>query len=107
MCSSDLESCGFRDHHAELAALGVSVLGLSTQDTAYQREAVERLHLPYPILSDERLELTRALRLPTFEAGGLTLIKWLTLIVRDGVIADVVYPVFPPDQGAELALARL
>lgn len=86
---------------------GARIFGLSTQDSDYQREAVERLHLPYPILSDEALELTRALDLPTFDVEGLTLIKRVTLIVRDGVIADVVYPVFPPDRGAELALERL
>jgi peroxiredoxin len=101
------EACSFRDERARFAERGARVFGLSTQDTDYQREAVERLHLPYPVLSDARLELTRALRLPTFEAGGLTLIKRLTLIVRDGTIADVVYPVFPPDQGAALALSRL
>ena len=101
------EACSFRDERARFAERGARILGLSTQDTEYQREAVDRLHLPYPILSDERLELTRALRLPTFETDGLTLIKRITLIVRDGVIADVVYPVFPPDQGAELALSRL
>jgi peroxiredoxin len=102
------QSCAFRDLHKVLIEAGAArVFGLSTQDGAYQREAAERLHLPYPILSDERLELTRALRLPTFETDGLTLIKRTTLIVRDGVIADVVYPVFPPDQGAELALSRL
>jgi peroxiredoxin len=101
------EACSFRDERARFAERVARVFGLSTQDTDYQREAVERLHLPYPLLSDERLELTRALRLPTFEAGGLTLIRRLTLIIRDGTIADVVYPVFPPDQGAALALARL
>jgi peroxiredoxin len=101
------EACSFRDERARFAERGARVFGLSTQDTEYQREAVERLHLPYPLLSDERLELTRALGLPTFEVDGLTLIRRLTLIVRDGVIADLVYPVFPPDKGAELALARL
>jgi peroxiredoxin len=101
------EVCSFRDERARFAERGARILGLSTQDTEYQREAVERLRLPYPILSDERLELTRALGLPTFETDGLTLIKRLTLIVRDGAIADVVYPVFPPDQGAELALSRI
>jgi peroxiredoxin len=101
------EACSFRDKRARFAERGARVFGLSTQDTDYQREAVERLNLPYPLLSDARLELTRALRLPTFEAGGLTLIKRLTLIVRDGTIADVVYPVFPPDRGAALAMARL
>ena len=101
------EACSFRDERARFEAAGARVFGLSTQDTDYQREAVDRLHLPYTLLSDAGLELTRALRLPTFEAGGLTLIKRLTLIVRDGTIADVVYPVFPPDRGAALALARL
>ena len=101
------EACSFRDERARFAERGARVLGLSTQDTDYQREAVERLNLPYPLLSDAGLDLTRALDLPTFEAGCMTLIRRLTLIVRDGTIADVVYPVFPPDQGAELALSRL
>jgi peroxiredoxin len=101
------EACSFRDERARFEAVGARVFGLSTQDTDYQREAVERLHLPYPLLSDAGLELTRALDLPTFETAGLTLLERLTLIVRDGTIADVVYPVVPPDQGAELALSRL
>ena len=91
------ESCGFRDHHAELAGLGASVLGLSTQDTAYQREAVERLRLPFPLLSDASLALTRAARLPTFVAAGQTLVKRLTLLLDDGRVSHVWYPVFPPD----------
>jgi peroxiredoxin len=101
------EACSFRDERARFDALGVRVLGLSTQDTDYQREVVERLHLPYPLLSDADLRLTRALRLPTFQVDGMTLLKRLTLLVHDGRIADVLYPVFPPDQGAEQALARL
>lgn len=95
------QSCAFRDHHAELTALGVDhVFGLSTQDTNYQREAAERLHLPFPLLSDAALELTRALTLPTFEAGGMTLLKRLALIIDDGRITKVFYPVFPPDRNA-------
>ena len=94
------ESCGFRDHHAELAALGASVLGLSTPDTAYQQEAVERLRLPFPLLSDASLALTRAVRLPTFVAAGETLVKRLTLLVDDGRVTHVWYPVFPPDSHA-------
>lgn len=95
------QSCAFRDHFAELRALGVGHLfGLSTQDTGYQREAAERLHLPFPLLSDERLELTRAMGLPTFEAGGMTLLKRFTLVVEDGVVRHVFYPVFPPDRSA-------
>src|SRR4051794_13880688 len=68
------QSCSFRDHFAELTALGANhVFGLSTQSTPYQKEMVERLHLPFPVLSDEKLELARAVRLPTFEVAGLTL----------------------------------
>ena len=101
------ESCGFRDHHGELAALGVSVLGLSTQDTAYQQEAVERLGLPFALLSDSSLALTRAARLPTFVAGGQTLVKRLTLLVDDGRVSHVWYPVFPPDRHAADVVRRL
>jgi peroxiredoxin len=101
------EACSFRDEKARFEAVGARVFGLSTQDTDYQREAVERLHLPYPLFSDAGLRFARALRLPTFEVEGMTLIKRLTLIVRDGRVADVVYPVFPPDRGAELALERI
>lgn len=81
--------------------MGVDVYGLSTQTTAYQREAAERLHLPYELLSDADLELVRALDLPTFETGSMTLIKRLTMIVANGVIEKVFYPVFPPDKNAE------
>lgn len=102
------QSCGFRDHHAELKALGVAYLyGLSTQDTAYQREAVERLHLPFSILSDEKLRLARAMRLPTFEIAGMTLLKRMALVIDDGTIAKVFYPVFPPDRNAEEVIAWL
>jgi peroxiredoxin len=95
------QNCAFRDHFAELKASGVSaVYGLSTQDTAYQCEAAERLHLPFAILSDERLALTNALRLPTFTVGTMVLLKRLTLVLRDGEIVKTFYPVFPPDQNA-------
>jgi len=95
------QSCAFRDHFAELQRLGVAQLfGLSTQDTAYQAEAAARLHLPFPLLSDAGLALTRALRLPTFEVDGMTLLKRLTLVIDGGRIAHVFYPVFPPDQNA-------
>jgi peroxiredoxin len=102
------QSCAFRDHFAELRALGVSRLfGLSTQATAYQREAAERLRLPFPLLSDERLDLTRAMRLPTFEAAGMVLLKRLTLVLRDGAVEQVFYPVFPPDRSAADVIAWL
>ncbi|QXX74800.1 peroxiredoxin [Methylovirgula sp. HY1] len=102
------QSCAFRDHFAEMQALGVAHLfGLSTQDGAYQREAAARLHLPFPLLSDEHLDLARAMRLPTFETSGLTLLKRLTLVIKDGVVEHVFYPVFPPDQNADEVLAWL
>ena len=95
------QSCAFRDHFAELKKLGVSHLfGLSTQDTAYQREAAARLHLPFAILSDAAGLLTSAMKLPTIEVDGMTLLKRLTLIMDDGKIRHVFYPVFPPDQNA-------
>jgi peroxiredoxin len=102
------QSCAFRDHFAELKARGVNRLfGLSTQDTAYQREAAERLHLPFPILSDEHFSLTEALRLPTFQTSRMTLLKRLTLVIDDGKIEQVFYPVFPPDRNASDVIAWL
>jgi len=102
------QSCSFRDHFAELKALGVNHLfGLSSQDTSYQREVAERLHLPFPILSDEHLSLTSALRLPTFQTSGMTLLKRLTLMIHDGKIEHVFYPVFPPDRNASDVIAWL
>jgi peroxiredoxin len=102
------QSCGFRDHFAELKALGVShVVGLSTQDTGYQREAAERLHLPFPVLSDADLKFTHALKLPTFSAAGMTLLKRMSLVSDDGAIVKAFYPVFPPDKNAEEVIAWL
>ena len=102
------QTCAFRDLFAELKAAGASyVFGLSTQDNASQTEMASRLHLPFPVLSDEKLELTSALRLPTMDAAGLTLIKRLTLIIDDARITHVFYPVFPPDQNASEVLAWL
>jgi len=101
------ESCGFRDHFAELAALGAGVYGISTQDTEYQHEAAERLRLPFGLLSDAGLELAGALRLPTFEFEGVRLLKRVTLVVHEGRIEHVFYPVFPPDRHAEEVLGWL
>src|SRR5579871_2739073 len=95
------QTCAFRDLFSELKAAGARhVFGLSTQSNAYQLEMASRLHLPFPVLSDEKLELTRALNLPTMEVAGLTLIKRLALIIDDGRITQVFYPVFPPDRNA-------
>jgi peroxiredoxin len=102
------QSCGFRDHFADLKALGVAqVFGLSTQDSDYQREAAERLHLPFPILSDAGLKLTHAMKLPTFSAAGMTLLKRMALVIDDGTITKAFYPVFPPDKNAAEVVAWL
>jgi len=101
------ESCSFRDHHCDLTAAGARVLGVSTQTLEDQREAASRLRLPYPLLSDADLALARALSLPTFEAAGHVLLRRLTLVVRDGVVEKVWYPVFPPDSHAQEVLSWL
>jgi peroxiredoxin len=95
-----LESCGFRDHHAELASLGARVFGLSTQSSENQREARERLGLPFELLSDEDLAFARALGMPTFEVEGRKLLRRLTMVVEEGRIEHVFYPMFPPDAHA-------
>src|SRR6185437_9540789 len=95
------QTCSFRDLFAELRSAGAQyVFGLSTQSNAYQTEMALRLHLPFPVLSDEQLELTRALNLPTMEVAGLVLIKRMALIIDDARITHVFYPVFPPDRNA-------
>jgi peroxiredoxin (alkyl hydroperoxide reductase subunit C) len=86
--------------HAQFTDLGARVIALSTQSPDFQREMAERLHLPFPVLSDERLELTNALHLPTFETSGWTLVKRTTLVIEDGRVRHVFYPVFPPDSHA-------
>ena len=101
------QSCSFRDHKAELDGLNVNIFGLSTQDSSYQQEAVQRLHLPFELLSDHDFVLTEALRLPTFTAGGMRLTKRVTLILLDGQIEKVFYPVFPPDRNADDVIAWL
>lgn len=102
------QTCAFRDLFADLKAAGAQhVFGLSTQSNAYQSEMAGRLHLPFPVLSDEALELTHALNLPTMEVAGLVMIKRLALIIDDGRITHVFYPVFPPDRNAGDVLAWL
>ena len=103
------QSCAFRDHHRELKDLGADhVFGLSNQDSGYQQEVVDRLHLPFTILSDAELRFTNTLQLPTFKveaaAGVMTLIKRLTLIIDDGKIRHCFYPVFPPDENAQAVI---
>lgn len=106
-CST--EACDFRDHFDDLAEAGVSaVFGFSSQDRDYQAEVVERLRLPFAMLSDEDFRLADALRLPTFAAEGYErLYARLTLIVRDGVVEHVFYPIFPPNTHARQVLGWL
>jgi peroxiredoxin len=98
------QTSSFRDHYEEISELSADVFGLSTQTTQYQREMAERLHLPFEILSDSEFKLCDALRLPTFEVEGMGLVKRITLILRDGRIEHVFYPVFPPDESASQVL---
>lgn len=101
------QSCSFRDHHAELSALGSAVFGLSTQTTDYQKEMAERLHLPFRVLSDAHFAFCEALRLPTFQVDGMRLVKRVTMIAEKGTIARVHYPVFPSDTDAAWVMEQL
>jgi len=101
------QSLGFREVFGQFRETGVEVFGLSTQSTEYQREAAERLKLPFELLSDEGLALTRALGLPTFQHAGMTLLRRLSMVVKAGIIVKVFYPVFPPDENAGEVLAWL
>ncbi|KAF8313790.1 hypothetical protein DL93DRAFT_2080650 [Clavulina sp. PMI_390] len=103
------ELCGIRDSIKPLLALApnLHIFGLSTQDTTYQAEVVERLHLPYPILSDVDFALCDALKLPTFEAAGMKLMKRHTLLIIDGVVKSVDYPIFPSHTAAARAVELL
>jgi peroxiredoxin len=102
------EACDFRDHHQDLLDAGAShILGISSQESDYQRELVGRLQLPFPMLSDTRMSLEDALGVPTFRADGMTLFKRLTLVIRNAVIEHVFYPVFPPNEHAQQVLAWL
>jgi peroxiredoxin len=101
------EACGFRDQLGSFRSVQVDVLGLSGQPAGQQRDAVERLRLPYPLLSDEQLQLAESLGLPTFEFHGQTYFKRVTLVVSQGRVEAALYPVFPPDQAAGQALAWL
>jgi peroxiredoxin/ribosomal protein S18 acetylase RimI-like enzyme len=94
------QTCGFRDLHSEFQALHCRVYGLSTQSPEFQQEMVARLHVPFPVLSDEKLELARALRLPTFTVAGQILLKRLVMVLENGRVKKVFYPVFPPDRSA-------
>lgn len=102
------EACDFRDHHADLLRAGASrVLGLSCQTTDYQRELVDRLHLPYPLLADPDLVCVRQLGLPTLEAAGRQYYARLTMVASGGTVEHVFYPVFPPDIHAREVVAWL
>jgi peroxiredoxin len=95
------QSCAFRDHATELKLAGADqIFGLSTQSSTYQAEAVERLHLPFLLLSDRDMLLTNALGLPTFQVGDATLLKRLTMVMSDDRVEHISYPIFPPDQNA-------
>ena len=101
------QSCAYRDSLDQFSALGASVVGISAQSPADQREFAEREHIPFALLSDTNLQLAAALRLPIFDAEGMTLYKRLTFVAEEGRIVKVFYPVFPPDRNASEVLAWL
>ena len=101
------QTCAFRDHYQELQALGADVMGLSVQSAEYQREMAERLHLPFPVVSDIDYQFQKALNLPTFVTAGMTLLKRLTLIANAGLIEAVHYPIFPSHSDAEWVINYL
>lgn len=101
------QSCSFRDHYQEIRALGADVIGLSVQNTAYQKEMAERLHLPFPVVSDIDYKFQKALKLPTFQVAGMTLLKRITLIAKSGIIESVHYPIFPSDSDPDWVIERL
>lgn len=101
------QSCAYRDRSDALVRLGARVFGLSTQTTEYQREMVQRLHLPFEVLSDHELKCVNALRLPTFRFAGETMTKRCTLLISGNKIEECFYPVFPPDGDAEKTLEWL
>jgi peroxiredoxin len=101
------QTCAYRDHYAELRARRATVFGLSTQTSDYQQEMTARLEVPFAVLSDHAFALTEALQLPTFEVAGMTLLKRLTIVARDGVIIGVHYPVFPSNADAAWVLEFL
>ena len=101
------QSCSFRDHHSELSALGADVFGLSAQDTEYQREMVERLHLPFLVLSDANFKFCELMRLPTFEVNGMRLLKRVTMIAENNTVMKVHYPIFPSDSDAPWVIEQL
>jgi peroxiredoxin len=101
------QSCSYRDHYQELQYRGAQVMGLSVQTTEYQKEMADRLHLPFPVLSDKNYEFQKALNIPTFVTAGMTLLKRVTLIANNGVIEAVHYPIFPSDSDALWVLEYL
>jgi len=101
------QSCSYRDALAEFTALGAEIVGISAQSAAEQNEFAQREHIPFPLLSDPELHLAESLGLPTFEAGGMTLYKRLTLVAEAGEIVKAFYPVFPPDRDASEVLGWL
>lgn len=101
------QSCAYRDSLAEFERLGTSLVGISAQNSEEQREFAEREHIPFPLLNDCGLRLAKHLGLPTFEAGGMTLYRRLTLITEAATVVKVFYPVFPPDRDAAGVLSWL
>ncbi len=98
------QALNFKEKYGDFEQKNIRLFGLSTQTTEYQQEMIKRLEIPFPILSDFDFKLTKLLKLPTFNVEGKILFKRLTMVVKDGVIVKVFYPVFPPNENAEEVL---
>ena len=98
------EAESFRDHYAAFQDLGFEIFGLSGQTQADQSAFAARVGLPFPVLSDADFTFADALQLPRFATGGVTYLRRITFIVRDGHIERTIYPVHPPDRHAQTLL---
>jgi DNA-binding HxlR family transcriptional regulator/peroxiredoxin len=103
-----LESTTYRDRFADFDALGVAIRGVSTQRPDQLRAFIDHANLQFPLLSDQDLALTAALRLPTFRASGVDRLKRLTLIIDPAsTIRAVQFPVVDPAGSVGEALIQL
>ncbi|MFI6050119.1 winged helix-turn-helix transcriptional regulator [Streptomyces violascens] len=103
-----LESCTFRDQLASFTAAGATVHGVSTQRPDEQRAFADKEALRFPLLSDAGLDLTAALRLPTFRTAGVSRLKRLTLVVdRDRTVIEAIYPITDIEESVRAALSAV
>ena len=88
-----IQTCLFRDNYDEIITLNAVPIGISTQSIDDNKEMTNRLKIPYDILSDEKLELSDELNIPTFSVESKIFLKRITLIVEKKIIKKVFYPI--------------